>query len=122
MSLSDIRMMRMARHKPSGVVSVVIGTVPKAYREDPLMVEIAPGSNPILMDWRPLVGVWVQVLHLTGGWGITDQVIEAIDKAGGKLFGFARAGCFHPLALFDDPEDSRRAAVLMQNEWESICS
>lgn len=122
MSLADIRTMRLARQKPSGVVTVVIGEIPKAHRADQLMVEVLPGSNPALLDWRPLFGVWVSVIHIAGDWNLTDQAVEAVSKAGAKLFGFARAGCFFPLANFDNPEDTRKATWLLRQEWEALCN
>lgn len=122
MSLHDILALRKAGKKPSGVVSVVIGKIPQIHRGELLTVEVAPGSNPALMDWRPLVGVWVSVIHVDGDWHLMDQTVEALTKAGAKLIGFARAGSAHLLANFDASKDEFRTKELLVNEWEAMCS
>jgi hypothetical protein len=122
MSLHDILLLRKSRQKPSGVVSVVIGKIPQIHRSEPFTVEVAPGSNPALMDWRPLVGVWVSIIHVDGDWHLMDQTVEALTKAGAKLIGFVMAGRAHLLANFDDLKDEYRAKELLVNEWEAMCS
>jgi hypothetical protein len=122
MSLDHIRDMRIARKKPSGIVTVVIGSLPKKFRTDPLMVEIKAGVNPSLLDLRPLVGVWVAAILIEGQQAALDQAIEALAKAGAKLFGFACEGKAETLCSFDDSYDQQKAKSVLYREWGALCS
>lgn len=122
MTIEDIRTMRLARQKPAGVVTVVLGHIPKKLRSDALMVEIQPGANPSLMDLRPLVGVWVATIQIEGQEDALDQAVEALLKVGAKLFGFVREGKAETLCLFSDPHDKHKAQYALYNEWRNLCS
>lgn len=122
MSLDHILAMRRARQKPSGVVSVVVGNIPKKFHDDPLMVEIKPGVNPSLVDFRPLVGVWVSIHLVEGTLLALDQAVEALSKAGAKLFGVVCNSHANTLCIFEKPEDQKRAAYVLRAEWESLCN
>ncbi len=120
MSLQDIRTMRLNRQKPSGIVSVVIGAVPKHLR-DMFDIELAPGCQPGLMDWRPLVGLWVAVYQVEKHWPTMDAAVLALLDAKAKLFGVATDGEAYPMGLFKSPDDEYKAAYLMRSQLEALC-
>lgn len=122
MSLSDILSMRMNRAKPKHLVTVVIGTAPALWKGDATLIELPAGSQPRLMDWRPVVGLWTVFYMLTPDWTVMDAAIDCADTAGAKLFGFVHKGIAHTLCAFDKPGEEQRAKYLMKTEWESICS
>jgi hypothetical protein len=122
MSIDHIRDMRRARQKPSGVVTVVVGNLPNKFRNEPLMVEIKPGTNPALMDLRPLVGTWVAPIQIEGQQAALDQAVEALLKAGAKLFGFVSNGKAQTLCSFDDSYDQQKAKYVLYREWSALCS
>ncbi len=121
MSLQDIRAMRIAGQKPQGVVTVVIGELPKAFRGDALVIQVKPSDQPAFSDWRPLVGCWVAVYNVARNWPQMDSVIEALDKAGAKLYGFVHEGVGYPLAIADTPKTEQRAAACLRGQWELLC-
>lgn len=121
MSLHDIRAMRLARSKPSGIVAVVVGELPMAYRGDQTVIELKPGCQPRLMDWRPLVGVWVALYHVKTDWPVMDAAVKALTDAGAKLFGVAHKGEGYPLATFENDDDKNKAARFLRRELEALC-
>lgn len=121
MSLQAIRDMRMQRQKPSAILSIIIGEAPKGWKSDANLIELRPGCQPALMDWRPVVGLWTAFYMLTPDWAVMDAAVDAATKAGAKLFGFVHAGKAHTLCDFDKPENEKRAAFLMRAEWEALC-
>lgn len=120
MTLAAIRDMRLARKKPA-LVSVVTGRVPKNLR-DLLTIELPPGSQPGLMDWRPLVGVWVAFYRTGQDWTAMDAAIVAADAAGAKLLGFATDGKAYSLANFANAEAEQKMMRLMTRELEALCT
>lgn len=120
MSLQDIRAMRMKRLKPSGYVSVVFGQAPR-HLCDELLIEVLPGTQPELNDWRPLIGLWVAFFHKEVNRDLILRTVSAIDGAGAKLFGFAENGVGYPLGLFENPAAEQQAAYLLSREWETLC-
>lgn len=122
MSLAAIRELRMARQKPSAVLSVVIGEAPKSWKDDPSLIELRAGCEPRLMDWRPVVGLWAAFYLIRPDWTLLDGAVECCEKAGAKIFGFVHAGKAHPLiALTDDPTLQQQAAASLRNTWETLC-
>ena len=121
MSLTAIRDMRIKRVKPTNLVTVIIGTAPALWRGDSEVIELPSGSQPSLMDWRPVVGLWTAFYMLKPDWFVFDAAIECASKAGAKLFGFAHAGRAYSLAKFLNTDDENRATLLMSNEWSDLC-
>ena len=122
MTIADICAMRMKRTKPKNLVTVVIGTAPSLWKGDATLIELPAGSQPRLMDWRPVVGLWTVFYMLTPDWTVMDAAIDCAANAGAKLFGFVHEGVAHSLCQFDQPEKQRRALQLMRAEWEAMCS
>lgn len=121
MTLQDIRTMRLQRVKPTGVVSVVVGHAGKSHKSDPTVIELKPGAQPGLMDWRPTVGLWVAFYHLETDWPVMDAAIAAADAAGAKLFGYAGENEGHSLCDFKNPADQQKAERLLRKGLEILC-
>lgn len=121
MSLLKIREMRLAGRKPQGIVTIIIGPAPKCCSGDSLVIEVKASAQPAFMDWRPLVGCWVAIYNLAGAEPLMTACVDALDKAGAKLFGFVHQGVGHPLAIFEKPEQKQKAAYFMCRQWEWLC-
>lgn len=120
MSLQNISDMRLQRVRPSGMVSVVIGEVPAALKS-PLVIELKPGSQPQFLDWRPVVGLWVAFFNKAEDWAVMDRAVEAAEKAGAKLLGFAYRNAAYTLATFQNKDDEAKATGLLRREMEALC-
>lgn len=121
MSLQAIREMRLQRQKPNGVVNVIVGKAPKFCRADPDLIELPRGSQPGLMDWRPVVGLWVSFYLVEEDWTVMDAAVKAADAAGAKLFGFACREDAFPLCTFADPETEKKAERSLRRYLELMC-
>jgi len=125
MSLQAIRDMRMQRAKPSTVLTVVVGDAPKHWKDDPALIELKPGCQPRLMDWRPVVGLWAAFYLLKPDWTVMDAAVDCAAAAGAKLYGFVHAGVGYPLAVPLDPSDTKfikLATYNLQDIWNSLCT
>lgn len=124
MSLQAIRDMRMQRKKPADVLTVVIGEAPQFWKDDASLIELRPGCQPTMLDWRPVVGLWTAFYMLKPDWTVMDAAIGSAHAAGAKLFGFVHAGVGYPLALAIDQNDKKfnnDARQRLQEIWESLC-
>jgi hypothetical protein len=121
MNLQDIRELRMQRVKPSGVIALVVGKVPAWHRSHLDVIQVLPGSQPQLSDWRPLVGLWVAVYETTKDAATMAALGDALDKAGAKLFGVVLNGVAHALAKFPDEQSKQQAEFLMADTWSDLC-
>lgn len=121
MSLQAIREMRLRRVKPIGWMSVIVGKAPKFCKADPDVIELPRGSQPGLMDWRPVVGLWLSFYLVEKDWTVMDAAMKAAGDAGGKLLGFATDGKAYPLANFSDTETEQKVTRLMCRELEAMC-
>ena len=121
MSLQAIRDMRLQRQKPKAVLSVVVGKAPSFCRRDADVIELPRGSQPGLMDWRPVVGLWVAFYLVDKDWTVMDAAVKAAEAAGAKLLGIATDGKAYPLATFADAEAEQKMMRLMCRELEAMC-
>lgn len=121
MSLQAIREMRLRRVKPIGWMSVIVGKAPKFCKADADVIELPRGCQPGLMDWRPVVGLWVSFYLVDKDWTVMDAAVKAASAAGGKLLGFATNGKAYPLATFADAEAEQKMMRLMCRELEAMC-
>ena len=120
MSLKNILDMRLSGKKPGGVVAVVIGDIPKAYKADPLVLQVKPNDLPAFTDWRPLVGCWVAVYNKTDSLDLMDKVMFSLFDAGVKMFGFVNEGIAYPLTL-PSAEYDKKVKFNLQSQWEQLC-
>lgn len=121
MSLQAIRDMRLRRVKPTGVLSVIVGKAPSFCRANAEVIELPRGCQPGLMDWRPVVGLWVAFYLVDKDWTVIDAAVKAADAAGAKLLGFATDGKAYPLATFADADTEQKVTRLMCRELEAMC-
>lgn len=124
MSLAAILDLRMKRQVPQSVLTVVIGEAPKAWKPDPSLIEIKPGSEPRLMDWRPVVGLPVAFYMVLDDWNLMNAAVESAHKAGAKLFGFVHKGTAYSLIGEQLREDDRDQWLVKNNLlgiWGSLC-
>lgn len=118
MSLADIRELRRKGKKPSGVVLVLIGPKPRWADDDGQLVVVAAHEDPRLMDWRPLVGLWVALLTGVGvAKARTLSVVEALEAAGAKFFGAADEHATYPLTV----GAGVRHELALRRNWDLLC-
>lgn len=117
MSLDAIRTLRRAGQKPSGVVTILLGERPRWLEDDATVVVVRPADDPRLMDWRPLVGLWVATFSR----GLQPErllgVLAGLESVGAKLFGAADASGAYPMTLGAGEEHRRN----LQSTWELLC-
>lgn len=86
MSLESLTKLRLNGGAPAAIW-VVVGNCPESIRNLP--DTIAVDSNPAAMDWRPVVGLHVDVFDLSNDNALLDQTIGAIEAASPKAVGVA---------------------------------
>lgn len=82
MSLQTLAALRSNRRSPAAVW-VVVGDCPKSIREMP--DTIAVEANPAAMDWRPVVGLHVDVFDLQRDPMLLLRTMDAIEAAEPKV-------------------------------------
>jgi hypothetical protein len=104
MSLQTLTAMRKTGRAPAAIW-VVVGNCPDSLKNLP--DTIAVSRAPAAMDWRPVVGLHVDVFDLSEDAVLLDQTIEAIERAHPLAVGVAcTAGV---VGLSDEHEFSLRA-------------
>jgi len=118
MSLQTLRELRMTGARPAAPVTIFIGD--KRHEDRPDLVTVAPGTNPALMDWRPVIGLCVLVVVQSRDYHQT--VIQLIDELsqidGVRFFGFAEPDEVFPTLMGAD-EQHKKA---LRRTWESLCN
>lgn len=117
MSLSAIRSVRLNGRRP-GVVTVVIGPAPKWLDDDAQHIVIAEGDTPSLMDWRPVVGLWLALIQTARLPELAASVMDHADAAGAKFFGAADHTGTYPTVMNAGPEHH----AVLRNTWENLCT
>ena len=120
MTLQAIRDMRLTGKKPTDVVLVVIGKLPKSFQGDPVILQILPGDTPALTDWRPLVGCWVSVYNVANDLPLMGRVMDALFAAGVKMFGFVHDGVAYPLTK-PSAETDKEVSASLKKMWVQLC-
>lgn len=118
MSLDSLRSLRRSGRKPEHVVTVLIGPVPAWRQDDPAFVAVKPDALVDLMDWRPVVGLWVALFVTADPGGLAGRVMDALTAAGAKFYGAALPdGTFPCIA---DPTEKHHANL--RRKWELLCN
>lgn len=117
MSLDSIRKLRLAGQKPSGVVTVLLGQRPRWFADDATSVIVRPVDDPRLMDWRPLVGLWVAVFVAGTQPDRFLALLQALEAAGVKFFGAADEAGTYPLVV--DATDQHHNNLY--RTWVALC-
>jgi hypothetical protein len=86
MSLQSLARLRVQGGAPKAIW-VVVGNCPESIRDLPDTIAVT--EKPAAMDWRPVVGLHVDVLDLSKDQSLLFQTIEAIEQASPKALGVA---------------------------------
>jgi hypothetical protein len=87
MSLETLAKFRTAKRSAPAAVWVVVGNCPTSIRQLPDTVAV--DADPTSMDWRPVVGLHVDVFDLSGDPMLLLRTMDAIEAAGPKAIGVA---------------------------------
>lgn len=88
MSLQSLIELRQSGQVPHAVW-VLIGSRPKWMPDSPNIVTIDARQNPLSIDFRPLVGLHVDVFELCNDDAFCERIERAIDAAKPKSSGLA---------------------------------
>lgn len=86
MSLESLAKLRMQASAPAAIW-VVVGKCPESIRHLP--DTIAVESKPSAMDWRPVMGLHVDIFDLSNNNALLDETIGAVEQAFPKAVGVA---------------------------------
>jgi len=113
MSLKDLTYLRMSGKVPSAVW-VVVGNRPRTPLEGPDVVTISPKDDVRRMDFRPLIGLHVDVFENGDYPELFEAAAQAIDAAKPKSTGLvSKAGVS---GLNDQHE------AMLRRTWELLCN
>ena len=91
MSLEALKQLRIAGYQPP-FVQVLVGDIPKWWEECPDAIAIKPSQNPEAMDWRPVVGLHVDLYEIGNHASLLARVSNSVDRAKARIGGIARKG------------------------------
>jgi len=101
MSLQSLTNLRRSGGAPAAVW-VVVGKCPASVAALPDCIAVT--GNPVSMDWRPVVGLHVDIFDLSGDDALLDATIGAVEAANPKAVGVA---CDHAtLGLSEQHENA----------------
>ncbi|MBT2300394.1 hypothetical protein J7E70_07940 [Variovorax paradoxus] len=86
MSLESLTKLRRTGGKPAALW-VVVGDCPESIRALPDTIAVT--EKPQAMDWRPVVGLHVDIFDLSGDDWLLCQTMDAIEAAQPKAIGVA---------------------------------
>lgn len=86
MSLQSLTQLRASGRAPAALW-VVVGNCPASIKHLPDTIAVA--DKPMDMDWRPVVGLHVDVFDLSGDGWLLAQTMDAIEAAKPKCIGVA---------------------------------
>lgn len=93
MSLESLKKLRIAGYTPS-FMQVLVGNIPAWWVDGTDSVTVRPGQSPEAMDWRPVVGLHVDIFELGSHADLLERTGKAVDKSKGRIAGLARKGLF----------------------------
>lgn len=113
MSLQDLIDLRVGRKVPTAVW-VIVGDRPRLALDGPDIVTISPKDDVRRMDFRPMIGLHVDVFENGDYPELFDATVLAIDAAKPKTTGLAnRHGA--------DGVSPAHEAILKRT-WELLCA
>lgn len=116
MSLEAIRAVRLQNARP-GVVSLVIGPVPRWFEDDEQAIVIPEDCTPEFLDWRPVIGLSLAVFQTKPLPDLTLRVIAAANAAGARFYGAADHTGAYPLTADATDEQARN----LRRTWSLLC-
>ena len=117
MSLPTLRNLRLQGQRPADVVAVLIGQRPKWKDDSAALVVISDDAQPCLMDFRPLVGLWVVLVMAHDNYQLASKTLAAIEAAGAKIFGAALPCGVYPCTKNPTQEHHR----VLRETWNLLC-
>ena len=117
MSLLTLRNLRLQGQRPSDVITVFIGSRPKWKEDGPALIVMPADAQPGLMDFRPLVGLWVALVTADDSYELAAKTMTAIKDAGAKFFGAAFPCGTYPCIQNPTPEHHR----VLRETRELLC-
>lgn len=100
MSLSQLRQLRRAGHRPSRQIMVIVGRAPRDFDDRPTEVVIEGG--PGLVDLSPLVGLTVNVVDMVGDPDVMLRVLAGLQDIKAEVVGMV--GAYGAVGLNPDHE------------------
>lgn len=88
MSLASLTALRATGRAPAAIW-VVVGSCPDSIKSMPDTIAVA--AKPAAMDWRPVVGLHVDIFDLSDDPMLLLGTMDAIEAAGPKAIGVACA-------------------------------
>lgn len=113
MSLQDLTYLR-TRGKVPTMVWVVVGDRPRMQMDGPDMVVIRPVDDVKRMDFRPLIGLHVDLFECGNHPELFDETAKSIDAARPKSTGYARNA-----KSVSGVNDAHEA--VLKRAWEFLC-
>jgi hypothetical protein len=110
MSLQSLTEMRLSGKTPNAVW-VLVGKAPKFIEDHPSLVVIS--ENEKNLDFRPLVGLHVDLFEQPGYESLSKAVIKALDASKIKTNGIACPYGFSGL--------NARHESMLRRTWELLC-
>lgn len=113
MSLQSLAEMRRSGRVPNAVW-VLIGVVPKWIGDSPSIVTIDVRQDPLIIDFRPLVGLHVDVFEICCDDAFCERIGRAIDASKPKSSGLASRHGFSGL--------NDHHVEVLRKAWELLCN
>lgn len=117
MSLHALAELRRAGHRPNGPVTVLLGDRPRGLDDDATIIVLRPADAPVLMDWRPMVGLMACIVVKDRRPDQTLAVLRQLEPLNVGLFGYVDAHVEQPLMVGATPEH----ATHLRRTWELLC-
>jgi hypothetical protein len=106
MSLESLRALRLQGNRPNAPVTVMVGMKPRLDDNEGTVV-IPAHAAPSIMDFRPLMGLWVVLVVADGCADLALKTLDAMVAAGAKVFGASLPGQPFPCFADNTPDHFR---------------
>lgn len=113
MSLQSLIELRKSGQVPNAVW-VLIGAKPKWLIDSPSIVAVDVTQDHLSLDFRPLIGLHVDVFELSRDDAFCERVENAIDAAKPKITGLATR---HGISGLNDQH-----VDVLRKAWEMLCN
>lgn len=113
MSLKGLTELRKSGQVPNAVW-VLIGDGSSRLEDNPSVVLIDSRQDPLSIDFRPLVGLHVDVFEVCGDDLFCERIERAIDAARPKSSGLATRHGFSGL--------NEKHVEMLRKAWELLCN
>lgn len=118
MSLEALRQLRRRGSRPDGVITILVGQLPKWRRDSAAFVHIAPDARIDQIDWRPLVGLWVAMFVTTRDTAAAAALLRCLEGVKVKFYGAADHSGTYPCVA----DATERHHTNLRATWEALCT